>query len=600
MGIITLSSATAIVKDHPLHATLIMLTFTTFFTFYYTWSRFCSYQGIPNHFPFAGAGSAPGPSPILRRFRSSRSSAFGLRDLLWSGYQQHSLQNRPFILPNIVSGHELIIPPHYMSWLLDQPDAVLSQFETNKQFLAAQYTMPHPSLAAERDWPRVANQIRREVTRELDALALHIVDESCASLRELWGDSREWRLLDNLHGIMQETMARLVGRVFVGEKLCRHPGYLGCSLKYAQLVNVAATFIQLTPRLLRPFIAPVFTAYDSFQYRRLAAHILPIIRERAAMYPSTSPVWSQTYDLSNGKSNGNGQHVSKTDEEKAAPPPNDFIQWALRDAYRHGEDPCEPTQVVAKRLAVITWAALQSSAITITNLLVDIAHAPTSLQIQEELRTEALRFLASTNPTPDKALVPASQWSRASLARHLPKMDSALTESLRLWGFVTRGVTKTVVAAEGVTLPESLGSAHLPRGSKVGIANFGPQHDESVYGPADAPGGAFEFDAFRFSRAKENANSGVSEGRGEKGSLSGLSFVTTGEHYMGFSHGRHACPGRYFANHQLKTLLAQIVLRYEIEPIEAPRPLNPWLNNSSGPPIGAAIRVRRREWDLCH
>ncbi|KAK3068494.1 hypothetical protein LTS18_000643 [Coniosporium uncinatum] len=62
---------------------------------------------------------------------------------------------------------------------------------------------------------------------------------------------------------------------------------------------------------------------------------------------------------------------------------------------------------------------------------------------------------------------------------------------------------------------------------------------------------------------------------------------------MAFSHGRHACPGRFFAANQLKLLLAQIVLGYDIQPIDE-RPQNPWLNNSIGPPMWAKLRIRRR------
>jgi len=52
-------------------------------------------------------------------------------------------------------------------------------------------------------------------------------------------------------------------------------------------------------------------------------------------------------------------------------------------------------------------------------------------------------------------------------------------------------------------------------------------------------------------------------------------------------------PGRFFAANQLKLLLAQIVLGYDIQPIDE-RPQNPWLNNSIGPPMWAKLRIRRR------
>jgi hypothetical protein len=52
-------------------------------------------------------------------------------------------------------------------------------------------------------------------------------------------------------------------------------------------------------------------------------------------------------------------------------------------------------------------------------------------------------------------------------------------------------------------------------------------------------------------------------------------------------------PGRFFASHLLKCILAQVALKYEIEPIDK-RPENVWFNNLIGPPMWSTLRVRRR------
>jgi hypothetical protein len=62
--------------------------------------------------------------------------------------------------------------------------------------------------------------------------------------------------------------------------------------------------------------------------------------------------------------------------------------------------------------------------------------------------------------------------------------------------------------------------------------------------------------------------------------------------YSGFTN-RLRSPGRFFAANQLKLLLAQIMLNYEIESIPE-RPQNPWINNTVGPPIWSKVRIRRR------
>lgn len=51
--------------------------------------------------------------------------------------------------------------------------------------------------------------------------------------------------------------------------------------------------------------------------------------------------------------------------------------------------------------------------------------------------------------------------------------------------------------------------------------------------------------------------------------------------------------GRFFTAQQLKLLMAQIVMDYDIEPLNV-KPANPWSNNTIGPPIWSKVRVRRR------
>lgn len=34
--------------------------------------------------------------------------------------------------------------------------------------------------------------------------------------------------------------------------------------------------------------------------------------------------------------------------------------------------------------------------------------------------------------------------------------------------------------------------------------------------------------------------------------------------FLGFGHGRHACPGRFFASQEMKLMLAHIVMTYDV------------------------------------
>jgi len=70
-------------------------------------------------------------------------------------------------------------------------------------------------------------------------------------------------------------------------------------------------------------------------------------------------------------------------------------------------------------------------------------------------------------------------------------------------------------------------------------------------------------------------------------------LVSTSADYQPFGHGRHACPGRFFAANELKLLLAYMVLNYDIELLEK-RPEGQWVGQVALPPMKATIKVRRR------
>lgn len=133
------------------------------------------------------------------------------------------------------------------------------------------------------------------------------------------------------------------------------------------------------------------------------------------------------------------------------------------------------------------------------------------------MHEEVVRATAGTAPPPQG-------WSRPVLAR-MPRVDSALRESLRLNGFVERGVVKMVVRPGGVALPDG---SHVPCGTKVGVSAYSVHRDEGNYPDAA------RYDAFRFVRDREGGQVGVG---GEKGPLG---LVNTSEKFLGFSHGSHS------------------------------------------------------------
>jgi cytochrome P450 len=169
---------------------------------------------------------------------------------------------------------------------------------------------------------------------------------------------------------------------------------------------------------------------------------------------------------------------------------DDYVQWAIDHALSHW-DPAElSANVITKRFTSLCFAAIQSSVITITNAVLDITASPHSEEYLDTMREEVLSELSAHSPESSKGpRKPApSPWGKAALAR-MVHVDSALRESMRLNGFVARGIMKTVVAPGGVDLPDG---THVPQGTKVGIQAYSVHRDEAFYRDAET------YEAFRF------------------------------------------------------------------------------------------------------
>ena len=126
-------------------------------------------------------------------------------------------------------------------------------------------------------------------------------------------------------------------------------------------------------------------------------------------------------------------------------------------------------------------------------------------------------------------------------------------------------------AVKDVTLSDG---TRIPKGTLVAAAAVTAHSDDTRYTDP------MVFDPFRFARMREG------EGEGTKHQM-----VHTSVEYMPFGHGRHACPGRFFAASELKLMLAYIVLNYDFE-FQQRRPENFWFAQNRLPPMKAEIRIK--------
>ena len=454
----------------------------------------------------------------------------------------------------------VVLPPGSTEWIINQPDEVLSVKEVHFEELQVDHTFSDPAITR---MPYHEHVIKTDLLRHLGHLTMDIMDELKTGFDETWGlDTKEWTSIGVFDNMMT-IIARTSNRIFVGlphsveeasdrVSAGRNESFLSLAQKFSQEVVFGSFIIRQLPRAFRSIVAPIVTLPNQYHSRKMRQLLEPEIQSR----------------LSNLDPRKDGTQSGF----------NDFLQWSIDNARtRLSDKPQELTShMLAGRISAVNFAAIHTSTISITNALFDLVSSDPSLHYLEQLREEATSVLAEDDGI----------WTKIGLSK-MYKIDSALRESLRLRSFVSVGMVRKVVAKDGVTTPEGM---HIPFGAHVGVAAMGIHNEESIY---TSPG---VYDAVRFVNQKDNIDAAEQRRDNDYLKKANLAMVSTSTTYQPFGHGRHACPGRFFAATELKLLLAYMVLNYEIEPLTE-RPSGKWISNVILPPMQATIRVRRRKTD---
>lgn len=62
------------------------------------------------------------------------------------------------------------------------------------------------------------------------------------------------------------------------------------------------------------------------------------------------------------------------------------------------------------------------------------------------------------------------------------------------------------------------------------------------------------------------------------------------------SHGKHACPGRFFAVNEIKVLLVYTLVNYDIKfAADAPEPKMMWFSGKTMPDMSAKVLLKKLE-----
>ncbi|KAL7950689.1 cytochrome P450 [Trichoderma barbatum] len=358
------------------------------------------------------------------------------------------------------------------------------------------------------------------------------------ALLDIYTDNEEWHDV-NLKNTNLALVARLSSRIFLGEELCRNKDWLRITVNYTVDLMKAAEQLRQVPGPLR----------------RLVHWILPEAKKLRAEVKQASDIIRPVLEK---RRKEKASHLAQGKEPVEY---YDAIEWfeQIAEERRRPYDP-EIVQLFLSTVAIHTTSDL----LTVT--MFDIARNP---DIIEPLRDEIRSVLQNGG------------WKKTTL-HEMKLMDSVIKESLRLKPIGI--VSMRRVATSPVTLSDG---TYFPKGTKMAVSSH-KMWDASIYPQPE------KWDGHRFLHIRdmpESANSSPVKG---KETL----LVSTSERHLGFGHGKHACPGRFFAASELKVALAHILMKYDFRMPEGVEVKHRMTGASyyADPFATLSIRRRKDEW----
>ncbi|KPM36217.1 hypothetical protein AK830_g10361 [Neonectria ditissima] len=437
-------------------------------------------------------------------------------------------------------GELLILPPRFADEIRN--DTRLSFAEAAKQDNHADipgFETIH--LIGRTDQP--VQVVARSSSQSTDVVIEPMSKEMTLALGLNFGTSTDWKEMRIKPAIL-DIIARVSSRIQLGEELCRNEDWLRITKTYTTTFFTATTNLRAFPWAIR-FLA--HWLHPDCQKLRLELKnarriITPLVQRRRELRQAA---------LSAGK---------------PLPRFNDAIDWADQQAAEAGSS-FDPVvfQLTLSLLSIhTTYDLLQQT-------MIELARNP---QYIEPIRQEVVQVLL------------ADGWKKTSLAK-MKLLDSAIKEAQRLKpGSIDANqesatlVTMRRYVLEEMTLSNGL---VLDKGTRINVDN-NRLNDPTIYNDPEV------YNPYRFVEMREQVG---------KEHIAHL--VSTSSTHLGFGHGEHACPGRFFAANEIKVALCHILVKYDwkLVPGTDTIPDTRGMVSKSSPETNMLVRMRMNpELDL--
>ncbi|PTB65524.1 cytochrome P450 [Trichoderma citrinoviride] len=511
---------------------------------------FASHPQYPRQIPVMGKGHGV-LNAFLDSFRYITSYVSWLRD----GYAKFGKKGMAFIVRAPLSRpSEVVIPRDQLAWLFNLPDEILSTYDAHNAILYSQYNFLGRRLAYD---PFPNRVMHKYLARHLSTVIPNVDDEIQHAVDTALGkDTDNWKSI-KLWNLWLDIVPHVTNRLLIGPEVCRNKQFLHGMINFTNDVVRNGLLLSLLPKVLHPIFGRLFSISNYIHWRSSNTQAQPVIQRRLSAMM---------------------KKAAGDEEYKDYTPPEDFITWLIRQALLDQKTFELDPIVISRRLLPIEFAAIHTTVLTGQLWMQDLLTSDPETGILDILRAEITANKPSSGP-----------WTKAAISK-LVRLDSSIRESQRVSNFAATLIERTVVAQDGLHNPD-LGWT-LPKGSFVTVNLEGTHHDPDLYADPHS------YDPLRYSRLREawDAKSDEEKKRdAEEGAkIRGLGMVTTSAQHLAFGHGRHACPGRFFVAHELKLIMAHILLNYDIK-LVGKLPEKQFLGGTCLPPLKAEIQVRRKK-----
>ncbi|PVI01277.1 cytochrome P450 [Periconia macrospinosa] len=214
-----------------------------------------------------------------------------------------------------------------------------------------------------------------------------------------------------------------------------------------------------------------------------------------------------------------GRNEAEKDSEANTESSGYALEWLEQEANGSPYDP-------AAALMMLSMVTIHTTADLLCQTIIDIAQHPETLKaLREEI----------------SSVVYEHGWQKLTLYQ-LKLLDSVIKESQRIKPLGS--VSMRRLALETVTLSDG---TVIHKGQSLAVSSHS-MWDENIYSEPEKWKGS------RFLNQRRNE---------DKQHVSHL--VSTSPQHLGFGHGEHACPGRFFAANEMKIILAKFLMIYDFE-----------------------------------